>query len=81
MLDFFQIRTFQELLVGFISNIQMKAIINRLEKFGTIDGVITKNDDIRKLIHQHLKKGSASLIVDTEETLMYELKQESIKQN
>jgi hypothetical protein len=51
----------------------MKAIINRIENFGTLNGVITKNDEIRKVVNQHLKQGTAKLIVDTEETLMYEL--------
>ena len=52
----------------------MKAIINRTKTFGTIDGVIKKNEEILKLINQHLKKGTAKLYVDTEETLMYILK-------
>jgi hypothetical protein len=49
----------------------MKAIINRQQNFGTLNGVITKNDEIRKVINQHLKQGTAKLIIDTEETLMY----------
>lgn len=49
----------------------MKAIINRNKEFGTLDGVITKNEEIRKVINQHLKQGTAKLLVDTEETLMY----------
>ena len=51
----------------------MKAIINREQNFGTLNGVITKNDEIRKVVNQHLKQGTAKLLVDTEETLMYEL--------
>ena len=51
----------------------MKAIINRTANFGTLNGVITKNDEIRKVVNQHLKQGTAKLLVDTEETLMYEL--------
>ena len=51
----------------------MKAIINRTETFGTLNGVITKNEEIRKVVNQHLKQGTAKLLVDTEETLMYEL--------
>ena len=51
----------------------MKAIINREQTFGTLNGVITKNDEIRKVVNQHLKQGTAKLLVDTEETLMYEL--------
>ena len=51
----------------------MKALINRTANFGTINGVITKNEEIRKVVTQHLKQGTAKLLVDTEETLMYEL--------
>jgi hypothetical protein len=35
------------------------AIINRNSNFGTLDGVITKNTEINKLIIQHLKAGTA----------------------
>ena len=51
----------------------MKAIINRTENSGTLNGVFTKNEEIRKVVNQHLKQGTAKLLVDTEETLMYEL--------
>jgi hypothetical protein len=51
----------------------MKAIINRQQNFGTLNGVITKNDEIRKVVNNQLKQGTAKLLVDTEETLMYEL--------
>jgi len=51
----------------------MKAIINREQNFGTLNGVITKNDEIRKVVNQHLKHGTAKRLVDTAETLMYEL--------
>lgn len=51
----------------------MTAVINRGETFGTLNGVITKNDEIRKVVNQHLKQGTAKLLIDTEETLMYEL--------
>ncbi len=51
----------------------MKAIINRLQNFGTLNGVITKNDEIRKVVNQNLKQGTAKLLIETEETLMYEL--------
>lgn len=59
----------------------MKAIINREQNFGTLNGVITKNDEIRKIVNQHLKQGTAKLIVDTEETLMYELGEQNPKSN
>jgi hypothetical protein len=49
----------------------MKAIINRQQNFGTLNGVITKNEEIRKVVNQHLKQGTAKLVIDTEETLMY----------
>ena len=60
------------------SEIKMKAIINREQNFGTLNGVITKNDEIRKVVNQHLKQGTAKLLVDTEETLMYELGEQTL---
>lgn len=51
----------------------MKAIINKEQNFGTVDGVITKNSAIQTLINQHIKSGTAKRLVDTESTLMYEL--------
>ncbi len=56
----------------------MKAIINRQENFGTLNGVITTNIEIRKVVNQHLKKGTAKLLIDTEETLMYELHESNL---
>ena len=49
-------------------------IINRLSNFGTLDDVITKNSDLKKLVFMHLKNGTAKLLIDTEETLAYNLK-------
>ncbi len=51
----------------------MKAIINKDGKFGTLNGVLTNNIEIQTAINQHLKKGTAKKLVDTESTLMYEL--------
>ena len=51
----------------------MNAIINRTQKFGTLNGVITKNEEIMRVVFQHLKQGTAKLLVDSEETLMYKL--------
>jgi hypothetical protein len=69
----------------FVSEIKnkaiMKAIINRQQTFGTLNGVITKNDEIRKVVSQHLKQGTAKLLVDTEETLMYELGEQKPNSN
>lgn len=59
----------------------MKAIINRTQTFGTLNGVITKNEEIRKVVNQHLKQGTAKLLVDTEETLMYELGEQTPSSN
>lgn len=53
---------------------KMRAIINRTVNYGTLNGVITKNEEIRKVINQSLKQGNAKLIIDTDETLMYILK-------
>ena len=51
----------------------MKVIVNKGEKFGTLNGVIKKNSEIQTVINQHLKVGTAKKLVDTETTLMYEL--------
>jgi len=59
----------------------MKAIINRKAEFGTLNGVISKNEEVRKIVAQHLKQGAAKLLVDTEETLMYELSEQKEKSN
>jgi hypothetical protein len=59
----------------------MKAIVNIGQTFGTLNGVITKNEEIRKVINQHLKQGTAKLLVDTEETLMYELGEQKPNSN
>lgn len=60
--------------VGIFANVMTrKAIINKGKQFGTIDGVITKSSDIMSLVFKHLKNGTAKKIVDTDETLFYEL--------
>jgi hypothetical protein len=51
----------------------MKAIINRNQTFGTLNGVILKNEEIRTVVNKSLKEGKAKLLIDTEDTLMYEL--------
>jgi len=51
----------------------MKAIINRTRLYGTLNGVITLNSEIKKLVFEALKKGTAKLLIDTDETLMYEI--------
>lgn len=51
----------------------MKAIINRGKEFGTLNGVYTLNSEIKKIVNSKLKEGKAKLIVDTDETLMYEI--------
>lgn len=52
-----------------------KAIINRNLQFGTLDGVIMENSKILKIIIDAIKKNAAELIIDTNETLMYNLNQ------
>lgn len=49
------------------------AIINRNKKFGTLNGVIKLNSEINSLIFKALKAGTAKKLIDTDETLMYEL--------
>lgn len=56
-----------------LNNNTMKAIINRNETFGTLNGVLTKNEQIRTVVNQHLKQGNAKLLIDTIDTLMYDL--------
>lgn len=51
----------------------MKAIINVGETFGTLNGVLTLNSEIRKIIASKLKEGKAKLLIDTDDTLMYKL--------
>lgn len=53
----------------------MKAIINRKENFGTLNGVVKHNREILTVVNRYLKKGSAILLIDTETVLMYELKE------
>ena len=48
-------------------------IINRNTTYGTLNGVIEKNEKLRSLIFKSLKQGKAKLIIDNEETLMYNL--------
>jgi hypothetical protein len=52
----------------------MVAIINRAQNFGTLNGVITKNSEIQTVINKNIKAGTAKKLIDTKETLMYELK-------
>lgn len=59
----------------------MKAIINRTANFGTLNGVITKNEEIIKVVNQHLKQGTANLIVATAYTLMYHLGKQKPESN
>ena len=54
-----------------------KAIINRNQTFGTLNGVIIKNCQIMALVNKHIKQGTAKKLVDTDDTLMYELGEQS----
>jgi hypothetical protein len=54
-----------------------KAIINRNKTFGTLNGVITKNSEIMSLVNKRMKQGTAKKLVDNDETLMYELEEQS----
>lgn len=53
-----------------------RAIVNRGKEFSELDGVITKTTDVLKVIAQSLKQGNAKLLLDTDDTLMYELKEQ-----
>lgn len=43
------------------------------QKLWTLNGVYTLNSEIRKLVASKLKENKAKKLVDTDETLMYEL--------
>ena len=49
----------------------MKAIINRGEKFSTLNGVITETNVLMLIIFKAIKLGKAKLVVDNDNTLMY----------
>lgn len=51
----------------------MKAIINNGQKFGTLNGIITLNSEIRKIVFAKLRENKATKLIDTDETLMYEI--------
>jgi hypothetical protein len=51
-----------------------KAIINRNLQFGTLNGVVMDNSKILKIIIDAIKKNNAQLVIDTVETLMYNIK-------
>lgn len=53
----------------------MTAIINNGQKFGTLNGVIISNSEIKKVVFSKLKENKATKLIDTDETLMYELKE------
>lgn len=50
------------------------AIINRKLEFGTLNGVPMENSKILKIIIDAIKKNAAQLLIDNEDTLMYNLK-------
>lgn len=51
----------------------MKAIIIKNKKFGSLNGEIIRNSEILTKVNQHIKSGTARILIDTEDTLMYEL--------
>lgn len=53
----------------------MKAIIIRGAKFGYLNGVITLNSEIRKIVFAKLKEDKATKIVDTHDLLVYNLQE------
>ncbi len=53
----------------------MKAIIHRGQQYGALNGVYTKNSEVMKAVVAAMKLGAAKLLIDTPQTLMYELKQ------
>ncbi len=51
----------------------MKIIINRGEAFGTANGVIKPTAELNSAVLRAIKAGKAKKLVDTDETLMYEI--------
>ena len=49
----------------------MKAIVNRNQKYGWLDGKIVKNEEVHDAIFNHMKQRTAKKIIDTDTTLMY----------
>lgn len=51
----------------------MRAIVNKGLMFGMLNGVATLNSEINKVVANYLKNGRATLLLDSEDTLMYDL--------
>jgi|SanBayMetagenome_1026888.scaffolds.fasta_scaffold16920_6 hypothetical protein len=51
----------------------MNLIINRNEKFSTYNGQYITTDEARKIMIKALKEGRAKLLVDSTETLGYQI--------
>ena len=51
----------------------MNLIINRNEKFSTYKGQYITTDEARKIMIKALKEGRAKLLVDSTETLGYQI--------
>jgi hypothetical protein len=51
----------------------MRILINRKLEVGEQNGIIKENKILWPIIYKALKSGFAKLIVDTEDTLMYEI--------
>lgn len=54
--------------------LEATAIINRKEKFSTFCGVILKTEIVCHLVQQVIEMEKATKVIDTEETIMYNLK-------
>ena len=52
----------------------MKAIIYNNTKFGLLNGIITANSDIIIIVNEYLLNKKAKLILKTDDTLIYRLK-------
>lgn len=51
----------------------MNLIINRNEKFSTFNGKYITTDEARKIMIKALKEGRAKLLIDSTETLGYQI--------
>ena len=52
----------------------MEAIITRGKVYGSLAGVATKNTEIQSRVNKSLKEGKAVKKIDTDEILMYTIK-------
>ena len=53
--------------------IKVRVIMDKNSGYGTINNVVTPNNECISLVIKFLKKGNAKLIIDTNDTIMYHI--------